>query len=603
MRAVSGFLLWWGREGGALPEEVVSRAARRLAARGPEGTAVHAVDGVLAMHTRFTEADGAEEDLPLLRDGWIVAGDLRLDDQRQLRARLRDAGHEPPAGSTDARLLGAALEAWGTDAAARITGDFAFVALDRRARRLLAARGTSGVKSLFVARTAAAIACSNDLDVLAALPGVDAAPDPVWVAEFLQSGAPWSLERTARRGVARVPARAQWEWEGRAAEPTRRRIWEYPAPAPRLVRHEEEVVEGFHEVLGAAVADRLRVPQANVLLSGGLDSPALAATARRVRPEVRLHALTVTSEPIVPDEEGAWAVRVANALGLAHEVWQAGDITLRHCDDPACHTPEPLDEPELGAWSGQVAQLAAHGAVTLYGEDGDALLAPPTLASLLRTRPWTETIGAWPSARALTGARPWIGLRESLRSVRGRRGHGAHEGVTPAWLSAESRGLVRTVTPQEPRHPTRARAVDSLSAPLWESVFASLEPAVMGRPQGFVLPFLDPRVIAYVFALPPIPWCQRKYLLRRAFRGLLPADVLARPKTTLAGYHESLVARWRAEGGAERAVSDRVSPFVDLPRWRSALCTARDPDALFAAWRVFELDRWLAQPEPGGRDA
>jgi len=600
---VSGFLLWWGREGSALPGEVAARAARGLAHRGPEGTMTRRADGVLAIHTRFTAAVGAEDDLPLVLDDWIVAGDLRLDDQPRLRAHLRDAGYEPPAGSTDARLLGAALEAWGADAATRIIGDFAFAAFDRRARRLVAARGTAGVKSVFVARTASAIACSNDLDVLAALPGVEVGPDPVWVAEFLQSGAPWSLERTARRGVGRVPARTQWEWDARATEPRRRRIWEYPAPAPRLVAREEEVVDGFHEVLGAAVADRLRVPRATVLLSGGLDSPAIAATARRVRPEVELYALTATREPVVPDEESVWAVHVTRALGLAHEVWRTEDVTLRHCDDPTCRTPEPLDEPELAAWSAEVAQLATHGSLTLYGEDGDALLAPPTLATLLRTRPWTETLGAWRLSRTLTGARPWIGWRETARALRARRSHGAHEAATPAWFSADARAHLRAVAPQEARHPTRARAVDSLSAPLWESVFASLDPSVMGRPHGFALPFLDPRVMAYVFALPPIPWCQRKYLLRRAFRGLLPADVLARPKTTLPGFHENLVARWRAAGGAERAVSGLVSPFVSIPCWRSALRTARDPEVLFAAWRVFELDRWLAQPAPGACDA
>ena len=602
---MSGFLLWWSPEGAALDDGPRARAERLLARRGPEGVVRREAPGLLAVHTRFTEAVGAEDDLPFINDRWVVAGDLRLDDQARLRAQLRDAGAEPARDATDAALLAAALDAWGEDAARRLVGDFAFAALDRRNGQVVAARGNRGVKLLFVARTPEAIACSNDVELLAGLPGVDASVDGRTVAEFLQSGAPWSTARTFFRGVARVPASMQWTLLP-ARDARARRIWEFPQSYGPPYRASDEVVEGFHEVLGAAVRDRLRARSANVLLSGGLDSSVLAATARRASPAVALHALTLTSEPIVPDVESAWALRVADALHLSHDVVRAvADDTLRHCDDPSLRTPEPFDEVELVSWRGQFTRLATRAPVTLFGEDGDALLAPPALPTILRTQPWGETWRSWRDYRRKTGARPWVGLREWLR---GRRATGVADTTTPTWLRTEHVRALRATEPapagipdahtslRPRRHPTRWRAVDALEAPLWETVYSSLDPSITGQPHGVALPLLDARVVAFVFALPPIPWCQRKYLMRRSFRGALPEDVLRRPKTPVRGYFEAQVARWRASGGVAREVSDAVDPFVDRERWRAVIERSPDTEAVLAAWRVYELDRWLRQP-------
>ena len=45
-------------------------------------------------------------------------------------------------------------------------------------------------------------------------------------------------------------------------------------------------------------------------------------------------------------------------------------------------------------------------------------------------------------------------------------------------------------------------------------------------------PFLDIRLIDFVLRLPPQPWFDRKYLLRRAMKGALPKPVLTRRKTS-----------------------------------------------------------------------
>jgi len=45
---------------------------------------------------------------------------------------------------------------------------------------------------------------------------------------------------------------------------------------------------------------------------------------------------------------------------------------------------------------------------------------------------------------------------------------------------------------------------------------------------------IDVRLVRFLLALPPLPWCADKELLRVAMRGLLPEEVRLRPKSPLA---------------------------------------------------------------------
>src|SRR5881409_274663 len=46
-------------------------------------------------------------------------------------------------------------------------------------------------------------------------------------------------------------------------------------------------------------------------------------------------------------------------------------------------------------------------------------------------------------------------------------------------------------------------------------------------------PFVDLRLLRYMLAVPAVPWCRAKFLVRRAMRGVLPDAVLRRPKSPL----------------------------------------------------------------------
>jgi hypothetical protein len=48
-------------------------------------------------------------------------------------------------------------------------------------------------------------------------------------------------------------------------------------------------------------------------------------------------------------------------------------------------------------------------------------------------------------------------------------------------------------------------------------------------------PFFDVRLITFLLAIPPVPWCRNKSIHREAMRDILPDSVQSRSKTALAG--------------------------------------------------------------------
>ena len=113
--------------------------------------------------------------------------------------------------------------------------------------------------------------------------------EPALVA-FLRHGFNDDLTATSFADIRRLAPATQITVSGDAIAALPKTYWKFPNPAPLRLSRDEEYIERFRDVLGDAVRDRLRSARAAIMLSGGLDSTSLAATARRVSPGTRLVA-------------------------------------------------------------------------------------------------------------------------------------------------------------------------------------------------------------------------------------------------------------------------------------------------------------------------
>ena len=534
-----------------------------------------------------------DAELPLVDGDLLVAGTLRIDAREQLRAALSPASPHALDDASDARLVVLAYRKWDDRLAEHLLGDYAFIVWDRPRRRLVCARDPHGNRQLLWGRVGSTVVVGSTIDVVRSLPGLSAELHERALVELLRMGWVDEPERTVFRDVRSLGAAHTLVFAG-AVAPVVRRHWDFPVPAPIRYRRDDDYVAHFREVLDATLRDRARADHVAILLSGGMDSTTLAVAARRAMPGVALRAFTYVYPTLAPSDDDTLSVAVAERLGLAHEIIDLDTPpSLGHVDDARALTSQPSDDADLAAVRVSSAAVAAYAPIAIFGEDGDTLLQAPTLLGQLRTQPLTEVVTSWMRHYGRTGRRPWVGLEWRHRLRRWRRGGDPNRAP---WLRASA----DRIAPQLPRgvstHPLRPRSVQLLSASLWDSVYESMAPATTLAPLLFTFPLVDPRILAFVWALPPVPWCQEKFLFREAMRDELPAAVLARPKTALGGFFEARVAQWRAGGGAETPISGRVAPWVDVDAVRRVYREGTAYEVV-DAWRVIQVDRWLARED------
>jgi len=525
---------------------------------------------------------------------WIV-GHLRLDGRDDLRDALGAAGTATPNDASDADLALAAWNTWRETATERLMGDYSFAIWDQRDRTLFCARDPLGVRPLYWAEAGRAFVCGNVLEDVRAHPLVSARLHEPAIVSFLTHGFNDDTSTTTFAGVRRLPPAHQLIVRGESGAIVPRRYWSFPVPAALVLRRDEEYVERFREIVGLAVRDRLRGGRAAILLSGGLDSATLATTARRVAPSVALTAWTNDMGASQPADELRLAAEVAQRIGAPHHVVRNTAAPLGHLAAPGFHTPEPLDEPEWGSWIAQLRAIAAQAQILISGEDGDALFRPPGLMTMLRTRPLVEVASSVLRYTMLHRRQPHLGvwLRHGMRSpLKPRRVR------VPRWVRGDVclRAGHRATAPL-PEHPARPDAVRSLGDSVWQSVLEQSQPACTGVPLETVWPLLDVRLMEFVFSIPPVPWCQRKELMRRALTGAVSDEVVTRAKAPLSGYSEALVERWRAaNAGSAPRFGQAIREFVDTHAVTDTLQRGSVWEVL-PAWRALILDRWLQSVE------
>jgi asparagine synthase (glutamine-hydrolysing) len=197
----------------------------------------------------------------------------------ELREELRALGHRF-ATTSDTEVIAHAYEEWGPGCLTRLNGDFAFAVWDRRTQELFLARDRFGVRPLFLSEPGGDFAFASEAKALLRHPAASRELDPAGLVESFTS---WSNlpERSAFVGIREL-APAHYllvKADGRVEE---RRWWDLDFTPRDAGASDEDLVDEVGELLSDATRLRLRadVP-VGAYLSGGLDSSAIAALARR----------------------------------------------------------------------------------------------------------------------------------------------------------------------------------------------------------------------------------------------------------------------------------------------------------------------------------
>jgi asparagine synthase (glutamine-hydrolysing) len=606
---LSGFAAVVNFDGEPVDRALLDRMARHLTFRGPDEQRIW-IGGwngnVGLVHAKFaTTFEGEREHQPVTVDGnsW-TSGHIRVDARDELRGRLVTKERRDLAGATDAELLLRAYAASGTRCVDDLLGDFGFALWDEGKRLLWCATDHMGIRPVFYERHRHTVVVSNTLDCVRLHPGSSGRLNALAIADFLVHD--FNLDSTSTV-IGRIGPGCSVSF--RKDDTASRTYWELPAEDPVLGRAPDDVIAEFRDLLDKAVSDRIRTRRIAIYLSGGIDSPTLAATAAGLLPDGGrgLTGYCLGLRHLIPDDEFRFAGLVGEKLG-AEIRYRELDET---CLDPLWHaksasTPEP--SADVWSYDGNRAlrsDIAGNARVIFYGEGSDNALQydwEGYLRHLLGTRRWqaaaTGLLDHVSADRLVSAAR--AGLAWLTRKVRRPRAEASLGPRLPGWLNRDlatrlgldARAHALRNPSVEDTHPWRQQTYAMLKRNLWRRLFDSFDPAMFGVPGEVRHPYLDARLLRFFLTLPVIPWCREKALLRRAMSGTLPTQVLSRPKTTSKA--DPTLARVRnleyayPTPRAPAALAAFVEP-ASLPAG-----PAGQSDDYYELQRVFALDHWLA---------
>jgi asparagine synthase (glutamine-hydrolysing) len=138
------------------------------------------------------------------------------------------------------------------------------------------------------------------------------------------------------------------------------------------------------------------------------------------------------------------------------------------------------------------------------------------------------------------------------------------------------------------RHPVRPRGYAGFVDTRWQSFFDYFDISGALSHSETRHPFFDLRLLRYMLAVPAMPWCRRKLIIRRSMRAALPREVIRRKKTPLAASPDfNRVLR----SGLPRLMPTPVLlNYVDLEKMPSAPRSESEMRALLRPWG---LNYWL----------
>ena len=534
-----------------------------------------------------------------------------------------------------ARLVLGLFESEGVAAFEHLRGPFVVMVWDRQRGALVVARDQVGLEPMFYARAGRDWWFSPSPDVLVRQPGVSRAFDAVALSEWLCGWFP-AIEDTAYRDVKRVPPGSVLTVAGASADI--RKYWEpFRDDAPVQYLREDEL-DVFEPTLARAVGRTLSVGDPAILLSGGLDSIAVAVAAADQAP-ARGRAAPLALSLVFPDKasnEERVQAGVAARLGLEQQLVPfheavgpeglvAGALAL------SASWPQPM----FNVWAPAYMVLAARGAAAgrrllLTGRGGDEWMTvtPYLLADQLRRG---DVLGAWRLLQVRRRSNSLRGMRDAATLVwlaAGRPLAGAaldwmapgpwHErrrrrlmAERPAWVApdpvvraAMDARVDRWIEPARPRHGFYHR----------ESSLALRHPAVthdmeetqeFGRRHGMRMlhPFWDVDLIALAQRVPPALLMKdgrSKWLLRRRVAARVPGLGLERRGKVSAGrVFRGLLAKestpaWQRLGGP-RVLADIGAVAASGIESGASGSLAEQWGGPGRLWTLLNLETWVRQ--------
>ncbi len=531
-----------------------------IAHRGPDGEGKHVNGPVGLGHRRLSIIDlrptGAQ---PMSNeDGtvWIVFNG-EIYNFPELRAELLARGHVFRS-TTDTEVIVHLYEELGSECVKRLRGMFAFAIWDQKQRTLFLARDRVGIKPLYFCHTSKAVIFGSEIKSLLLDPEVPRELNPKAIDRFL-TYLYLPGKETLFRTINKLEPGHYLVVRNGAVEV--KQYWDLHFQPSDRWNSLDAAAEELGDLLRRTVKDHMisDVP-VGFLASGGVDSTALLSYAVE-ETDKKIQTFTVGFEGEGFADERPYARLASKRFGTQHY-----DITMSAADFSGFlpkfvwHMEEPVCEPPAIALY-YVSKLArSHVKVLLSGEGGDEAFGG---------YPEYKNYAAFERCKTLAG--PLRGLAGMALDAAGRfsgvsrfrkyaaftncalpdyyfsRVTSPHHYFNRNKSSLYSDGFAGTVDGTRSADPTRelfARVGNQsqlnqmlyVDTKTWlpDDLLIKADKITMATSLELRVPFLDHQVLEFAATLPPefkVKGRATKRVLKRAFQGRVPQEILNRRKT------------------------------------------------------------------------
>lgn len=630
-------------------EELLRGMAQRIAHRGPDGEGVWSASGIGFAHRRLAIIDLSPEASQPMHDAMrrlTITFNGEIYNYRDLRSELMARGVVFRT-TSDTEVILESYRAWGVDCLIKLRGMFAFGLWDHEREQLLLARDRIGKKPLFYAYTPDGHFCfASEIKALASI--ITLRPD--WSAMRLFLGLQYvPSPRTGFENVSQLLpgtygmfGEGEWRIERyHHAERSHAITQNAHAPAPSS-KDEQRIAAELVQKIDEAVALRKLAADVPVgaFLSGGIDSAAIVAFAAR-HSERPLQTFTMGFPNLAMDERRE-ARAIAEYFHTDHSEFEAHPKQLESLVDDVCaqYDAPYADSSALPLWL-LARETSQQIKVVLTGDGGDELFGgyrrygayehamelAATPASWLWP-PLLQTIGSFfKDPRYLRMALTVRTLRQDPVRAYGElfcdsyfSTHALSElchadflertrdADSVDYVTSVIRGHDTRVSQKKPRCFSEWREIlmeaamqFDLASYLPDDLNVKMDRATMRYGLEARCPFLDQELVSFVTNLSlklKVFRGKKKIMLKRALEGVVPDDVLRRPKR---GFQVPLAEWFR--GPLRTLVRERT---LDARLPLARVCNVRFIERLITQndqgydhgnrlWMLLSLSSWLAR--------
>jgi asparagine synthase (glutamine-hydrolysing) len=609
----------WNLDGKPVDGRYLDRVGATLVPYGPDGGRTYGDKEISILYYAFhtTKESRLEAQPHISTSGAVITWDGRLDDRAELITELRNS---LTVNSTDAAIVAAAYEKWGTSCFAKLGGDWALSIWSPNDRALLLAKDPIGTRHLYYSFDDNQVSWSTILDPLVRLAGKTFTLNEEYIAGWFSMFP--AVHLTPCVGVHSVPPSSFVLL--RPGKQAVSKYWDFDPKNQIRYRTDAEYEEHFRAVFATAVQRKLRSDQPVLAeLSGGRDSSSIVCVADNVIARGAAETPRLDTISYYDDSEPNWNERPyftkveeqRGRTGWHIDVGAETPLEKRasgsHPGSPDRFFPTPgydgRTSPEFGR-----CLASQRYRVVLSGVGGDEVMGgvptpTPDLEDLLAGAQFGELahqLKAW----ALEKKKPWFHLGvEAVRGFLPPELVGVSKKRMPVpWLHPN---FVNRHWAAVTGYPTRVKLFGPL--PSFQENVVTLDalrrqlarvPLPFQPPFEKRYPYLDRDLLEFMFAIPRrqlVRPTRRRSLMRRALVGIVPDEILNKKGKAFV-VRSPMVEIAKNWAHVAAMVQDMLSSslgIVDQELFLDALHKVRGGEEIpiVTFWRTLCVESWLKE--------